>query len=65
MNTKLIKPNRVGLRRLLLLNIPSPVKHLQQRLPNKAKLSMYFNPFGQVNILIEDIINAAVATVVR
>ncbi|MBM7072673.1 ATP-dependent RNA helicase HrpA [Shewanella sp. 202IG2-18] len=52
--------NRVGLRRLLLLNIPSPVKHLQQKLPNKAKLSMYFNPFGQVNILIEDIINAAV-----
>ena len=52
--------NRVGLRRLLLLNIPSPVKHLQQKLPNKAKLSMYFNPFGQINILIEDIINAAV-----
>ena len=55
-----LQQNRVGLRRLLLLNIPSPVKHLQQKLPNKAKLSMYFNPFGQVNVLIEDIINAAV-----
>ncbi|ABE54792.1 ATP-dependent helicase HrpA [Shewanella denitrificans OS217] len=52
--------HRVGLRRLLLLNIPSPVKHLQQKLPNKAKLAMYFNPFGQVQILIDDIIAAAV-----
>ncbi len=52
--------HRVGLRRLLLLNIPSPVKHLQQKLPNKAKLSMYFNPFGQVQILIDDIVAAAV-----
>ena len=52
--------HRVGLRRLLLINIPSPVKHLQQALPNKAKLAMYFNPFGQVQILIDDIIAAAV-----
>ncbi|MCP3127016.1 ATP-dependent RNA helicase HrpA [Shewanella sp. KJ2020] len=52
--------HRQGLRRLLLLNIPSPVKHLQQALPNKAKLAMYFNPFGQVQILIDDIIAAAV-----
>ncbi|WP_394130070.1 ATP-dependent RNA helicase HrpA [Shewanella maritima] len=54
------KHHRVGLCRLLLINIPSPVKHLQQKLPNKAKLAMYFNPFGQVQFLIEDIINAAV-----
>ncbi|GGI84825.1 ATP-dependent RNA helicase HrpA [Shewanella gelidii] len=52
--------HRVGVRRLLLLNIPSPVKHLQQKLPNKAKLAMYFNPFGQVQILIDDVIAAAV-----
>ncbi|MDV5390427.1 ATP-dependent RNA helicase HrpA [Shewanella xiamenensis] len=52
--------HRQGLRRLLLLNIPSPVKHLQQALPNKAKLAMYFNPFGQVQVLIDDIIAAAV-----
>ncbi|QBF84301.1 ATP-dependent RNA helicase HrpA [Shewanella maritima] len=55
-----MRHHRVGLRRLLLINIPSPVKHLQQALPNKAKLAMYFNPFGQVQFLIEDIINAAV-----
>ncbi|WP_037471397.1 ATP-dependent RNA helicase HrpA [Shewanella waksmanii] len=52
--------HRAGLQRLLLLNIPSPVKHLQQSLPNKAKLAMYFNPFGQINILIDDILSAAV-----
>ncbi|MCG9731768.1 ATP-dependent RNA helicase HrpA [Shewanella sp. Isolate13] len=54
------KQHKLGLQRLLLLNIPSPVKHLQKSLPNKAKLAMYFNPFGQVNILIDDILSAAV-----
>lgn len=52
--------HRNGLQRLLLINIPSPVKHLQNSLPNKAKLAMYFNPFGQVHILIDDILSAAV-----
>ncbi|MDO6619500.1 ATP-dependent RNA helicase HrpA [Shewanella sp. 10N.286.52.C2] len=52
--------HRAGLRRLLLINIPSPVKHLQKALPNKAKLAMYFNPFGQVQLLIDDIISASV-----
>ncbi len=31
------------LRRLLLLNIPSPIKYLHEKLPNKAKLGLYFN----------------------
>ncbi len=48
-----------GLKRLLLLNLPSPVKYLQQKLPNKAKLGLYFNPFGQVQALIMDCIYAA------
>ncbi|WP_434926505.1 ATP-dependent RNA helicase HrpA [Shewanella sp. HL-SH2] len=52
--------HRLGIRRLLLINIPSPVKHLQKSLPNKAKLAMYFNPFGQVQLLIDDIIQASV-----
>ncbi|WKE66813.1 ATP-dependent RNA helicase HrpA [Gallaecimonas kandeliae] len=49
-----------GLRRLLLLNVPSPIKHLQDSLPNKAKLGLYFNPFGKVSDLIDDCIQAAV-----
>ena len=52
--------NRSGLRRLVLLNVPSPIKYLQQSLPNKAKLGLYFNPFGQVKDLINDCISCAV-----
>ena len=51
---------KAGLRRLLLLNIPSPVKYLQESLPNKAKLGLYFNPFGRVLELIDDCIAAGV-----
>ena len=53
-----------GLRRLLLLNIPSPVKYLQESLPNKAKLGLYFNPFGRVLELIDDCIAAGVDALV-
>jgi ATP-dependent helicase HrpA len=49
----------VGVSRLVLLNIPSPIKYLQQKLPNKAKLGMYFNPFGSINELLEDCIQAS------
>lgn len=49
-----------GLRRLVLLNVPSPIKYLQQKLPNKAKLGLYFNPFGKVQDLIDDCIAAGV-----
>ncbi|MBY5991231.1 ATP-dependent RNA helicase HrpA [Ferrimonas balearica] len=52
--------NRAGLRKLLLINVPSPVKYLQQKLPNKAKLAMYFNPFGRVDLLIGDCIDAGI-----
>lgn len=56
--------HRQGLRRLLLKQIPSPVKHLQKSLSNKAKLSMYFNPWGKIETLIEDCIAAAVDAVI-
>ncbi|BEE04908.1 ATP-dependent RNA helicase HrpA [Aeromonas veronii] len=45
-----------GQRRLVLLNVPSPIKYLQEKLPNKAKLGLYFNPFGKVAELIDDCI---------
>ena len=48
-----------GLTRLILLNIPSPIKYLQQKLPNKAKLGLYFNPFGTINDLLNDCVSAA------
>lgn len=49
-----------GLRRLLLLNISSPIKYLHEKLPNKAKLGLYFNPYGKVLELIDDCIACGV-----
>lgn len=49
-----------GIRRLLLLNIPSPIKYLHEKLPNKAKLGLYFNPYGKVLELIDDCISCGV-----
>ena len=49
-----------GQRRLLLLNIPSPVKYLHEKLPNKAKLGLYFNPYGKVLDLIDDCISCGI-----
>ncbi|MBE0367500.1 ATP-dependent RNA helicase HrpA [Pseudoalteromonas aurantia] len=57
---KALSAHQQGLRRLVLLNVPSPIKYLQQKLPNKAKLGLYFNPFGKVQDLIDDCIAAGV-----
>ena len=57
--------NQHGLRRLVLLNVPSPIKYLQQSLPNKAKLGLYFNPFGQIKDLIDDCIACAVDSILE
>lgn len=51
---------QAGLRRLLLINVPSPIKYLHEKLPNKAKLGLYFAPFGKVMELIDDCIACAV-----
>ena len=52
--------HKLGVRRLIILGIPSPVKYLQDKLPNKAKLGLYFNPFGEIKALIDDCIDAGV-----
>ncbi|WP_371189604.1 ATP-dependent RNA helicase HrpA [Thalassotalea maritima] len=49
---------RKGATRLVLLNIPSPIKYLEANLPNKAKLGLYFNPFGKVADLLDDCVVA-------
>ncbi|RCU52645.1 ATP-dependent RNA helicase HrpA [Corallincola holothuriorum] len=53
-----------GVRRLLLMNVPSPIKYLRDGLPNKAKLAMHYNRFGKVQQLVEDCINGAVDSLV-
>lgn len=55
-----VQAMQAGLRRLLLLNVPSPIKYLHEKLPNKAKLGLYFAPFGKVLELIDDCIACAV-----
>ncbi|MPX90205.1 ATP-dependent RNA helicase HrpA [Salinivibrio sp. VYel1] len=50
------KAMQAGQRRLILLNVPSPIKYLHAHLPNKSKLGLYFNPYGRVLDLIDDCI---------
>lgn len=52
--------HQIALIKLIKNNVPSPMKYLQEKLPNKAKLSLYFNPFGQIQMLIDDIIDASI-----
>ncbi|HEY7486074.1 MAG TPA: ATP-dependent RNA helicase HrpA [Streptosporangiaceae bacterium] len=43
-----------GTRRLLLLNAPSPMRLIQRRLTNQAKLALSHNPHGSVAKLFDD-----------
>ena len=56
---------QLGVARLILLNIPSPVKYLQEKLPNKAKLGLYFNPFGSIQDLLNDCVLASCQYLVK
>ncbi|MFF8814329.1 ATP-dependent RNA helicase HrpA [Streptomyces pactum] len=50
-----------GTRRLILLNLPaSPVKFVQGKLGNSAKLALASSPHGSVQALFEDCVSAAV-----
>jgi ATP-dependent helicase HrpA len=55
---------RQGLRRLLLLNVPSPAKALQRQLPNATKLALSRNAPGGVSDLLDDCLAAAVDALV-
>ncbi len=44
-----------GVKRLVMLTIPNPLKFLEEKLPNKAKLAMYFSSVGTVKDLIADL----------
>ncbi|MFC5995703.1 ATP-dependent RNA helicase HrpA [Pseudonocardia hispaniensis] len=48
-----------GVRRLLLLDTPSPVRQVQRELDNSAKLTLARNPHGSVAALLEDCVTAA------
>jgi ATP-dependent helicase HrpA len=48
-----------GIRRLLLINLPSPVKYVSSRLDNHAKLTLRTNPHGNLAALMDDCIGCA------
>lgn len=55
-----------GLNRLILLSIPSPLKYLEDKLPNKSKLAMYFNVVGgNVKEFVEDLEMLAITQIVE
>jgi ATP-dependent helicase HrpA len=49
-----------GTRRLLLLTVPSPVKHIQSRLGRGAQLALSAPPHGSTGLLLADVIAATV-----
>ena len=49
---------RAGLRRLLLLSLPSPLPGVVGRLDNATKLALADNPHGSVPLLLEDCLAA-------
>ena len=57
--------HRQGVNVLIKNAMPSPLNYLQNKLPNKAKLGLYFNPFGQVKALIDDCIFAGIDALVN
>ncbi|MCW2602324.1 MAG: hrpA [Pseudonocardiales bacterium] len=50
----------LGLRRLLLLTVPSPAKAVAGALSNRQKLTLTANPHGSVSALLADCADAAV-----
>ncbi len=57
--------HHAGVRRLLLLAVPSPVKAVTGRLTNAAKLTLQRNPHGSVAALMADCLTAAAATLLQ
>ena len=49
-----------GTRRLLLLNVASPVRSLRARLTDQAKLALSRSPHGDVASLLDDCVTAAI-----
>jgi ATP-dependent helicase HrpA len=55
---------RLGLRRLLILNVPSPVRSIAAGLSNAEKLTLAASPYPSTSELLEDCVAAAVDEVV-
>ena len=56
--------HRLGVRRLLLLALPSPVGQLVESLDNRSKLALAASPYPNVRALVEDCVTAAAGELV-
>jgi ATP-dependent helicase HrpA len=54
----------LGTRRLLLLTVPSPLRHVLDRLPKNAQLALAGAPHGSVRAVLEDAQTAAIDALV-
>ncbi len=54
-----------GIRRLLLIELPSPVRAVVRRLDSSVKLALSHNPYSSVPALLDDAVVAAVDGLVR
>lgn len=54
-----------GQRKLLSLSIKQPTAYLEQHLPNKSKLSMYYQPLGSVKELISDLVLGSIDLIMQ
>lgn len=55
----------LGQRKLLSLCIKDPTSYLEQHLPNKSKLAMYYQPLGSVKDLINDLMLGAISLIME
>jgi ATP-dependent helicase HrpA len=53
-----------GVRRLLQLTVPSPLRAVVRALPSGVKLGLQFNPYGGVPVLLEDCVRCALDEVI-
>jgi ATP-dependent helicase HrpA len=55
---------RAGLRRLILLNVPSPIRFMLGQLSGRAKLALSTNPYGDGAALLDDCVACALDAIV-
>ena len=60
-----MKAMRQGAIKLLALSLKAPTAYLETHLPNRAKLSMYYQPLGSIKELIEDLMLCAINNIME
>ena len=56
---------RAGSVKLIALSLKTPTSYLETHLPNRAKLSMYYQPLGSIKELIFDLMLCAISNIME